>query len=144
MLDPVSGKIQPHPRPINLKNNSIEIVSAFPGARIGPRYRDTRKGTVALAAAPPESVKAAEIPARCRWIVFPTFVSEGDAWCEQISKAESFALIAEQSFNKDRMGEAGFRGLCDLLDHAACYQIGYRSTAEALELINRITSQSRQ
>lgn len=138
LLDPASGTIHPHPRPINLKNNSIDIVSGFPGTRIGPRYQDTRKGTVALAAPPDGSVQAAEIPARCRWVVFPTFVSDGDGWCEAITKAESFALIAEQSFNKDRMGEAGFRALCGMLDQANCYQIGYRSTTEALEMINSI------
>lgn len=138
LLNPGSGDLHPHPRPINLKNASIDIVSGFPGARIGPRYLDTRKGTVALAAPPPESIKAAETPARCRWVVFPSYVTDEESWCEELSKAESFALIAEQSFNKDRMGEVGFKALCSMLDDATCYQIGYRSTAEALHLINSI------
>lgn len=138
LLDPDSGNLYPHPRPINLKNNSIDIVSNFPGAKIGPRYFDTRKGTVAMAAPPLDSIKSAEQPARCRWVVFPTFVTGEDSWCEEISKAESFALIAEQSFNKDRMGETGFKALCAMLDEAKCYQIGYRSTDEALKLINNI------
>lgn len=138
LLDPNSGDLHAHPRPINLKNNSIDIVSSFPGARIGPRYLDTRKGTVALAAPPPDSIRLAEKTARCRWVVFPTFTTDETGWCEEISKAESFALIAEQSFNKDRMGEVGFKALCSMLDDASCYQIGYRSTTEALNLINSI------
>lgn len=138
LLDPASGDLFPHPRPINLKNNAIDIVSRFPGARIGPRYLDTRKGTVALAAPPESSVAAAETPARCRWVVFPTYVGNDTGWCEEISQAESFALIAEQSFNKDRMGETGFRALCNMLNEARCYQIGYGSTEEALALIDGI------
>lgn len=138
LLEPNSGDLHPHPRPINLKNRSIDIVSGFPGARIGPRYHDTRKGTVALAAPPATSISEAENPARCRWVVFPTYVSDEEGWCEEISRAESFALIAEQSFNKDRMGEIGFKALCGMLDNAVCYQIGYHSTEEALSLINGI------
>jgi HprK-related kinase A len=142
LLDPDSGNLSPHPRPINLKNHSIDIVSGFPGTRVGPRYLDTRKGTIALAAPPEDSICLAEQPARCRWVVFPTFVPEGDGWCEEISRAESFALIAEQSFNKDRMGETGFKALCRMLAEADCYQIGYRSTEEALQLIENIRTGS--
>lgn len=144
LLEPGSGDLHPHPRPINLKNRSIDIVSGFPGARIGPRYLDTRKGTIALAAPPPASIRTAENPARCRWVVFPTYVSDEEGWCEEVSKTESFALIAEQSFNKERMGEIGFKALCGMLDDAACYQIGYGSTEEALSLINGICGSADQ
>ncbi len=138
LLDIGSGMLHPHPRPINLKNRSIDIVSVFPGARIGPRYHDTRKGTVALAAPTETSVRAAEEPARCRWIVFPTYAPDEEGWCEELSRAEAFALIAEQSFNKDRLGANGFQALCAMLDGARCYEIGYSSTDEALRLINDI------
>jgi len=138
LLDPASGDILPHPRPINLKNQSIDIVAGFSGARVGPRYLDTRKGTVALAAPPEDSIRQGEDPARCRWVVFPSYAPGEEGWCEEISKAESFALIAEQSFNKDRMGAVGFAALCGMLEDARCFQIGYRSTQEALELINHI------
>lgn len=138
LLDPATVSLAPHPRPINLKNRSIDIVSAFPGSRLSPRYHDTRKGTVALAGPPADSLARGEDPAYCRWVVFPTFIDDGDPWCEPISRAESFALIAEQSFNKERMGVTGFNALAAMLDGAACYQIGYRSTAEALDLVARI------
>lgn len=138
LLEPGSGDLHPHPRPINLKNRSIDLVAGFPGVQLGTRYHDTRKGTVALAAPPSTSIVTANRSARCRWVVFPTYISSEPAWCEEISKAESFALIAEQSFNKDRMGEIGFKALCRMLDDAACYQIGYGSTEEALSLINSI------
>lgn len=138
LLDIDSGTLHPHPRPINLKNRSIDIVSGFPGARIGPRYHDTRKGTVALAAPTEESVRAAEKTAHCRWIAFPTYAPEEKSWCEELSRAEAFALIAEQSFNKDRLGATGFHALCAMLDGARCYEIGYRSTEEALSLIHDI------
>jgi len=52
---------------------------------------------------------------------------------------EAFSLISEQSFNRERMGEAGFDALCALLTDAHCYQISYGSTADGLDLIEQIT-----
>lgn len=140
ILDPASGLMQPHPRPISLKNKSIDIVSTFPAARLGSIYLDTRKGTISHAACPPASIAMAKAPAQVRWVVFPRFDPTGRQRCEEISRAEAFALISEQSFNKERMGETGFDALCDMLTGASCYQITYGSTDDGLRLIESITS----
>lgn len=141
ILAPESGLLQPNPRPISLKNESIGIVAGFPGTALGPAYLDTRKGTVAHAAPPAESTAAAESPARCRWIVFPRFTAGIRTACEEISRAEAFAQIAEQSFNRDRMGETGFHAICAMLDGARCYEITYGSTDDGLALIRELSSQ---
>lgn len=138
ILDPDSGRLLPNPRPISLKNASIDIVADFPGARIGPLYADTRKGIVSHAAIPASSVAAAEHPATCRWVVFPRFRPGASASVEEIPRAEAFALISEQSFNKERMGDIGFSALCALLGGATCFGIEYGSTADGLELIDEL------
>lgn len=139
LIEPDSSTLLPNPRPISLKNQSIEIVRGFSGAVLGEAYLDTRKGTVCHAAAPLASVAQGETPARCRWVVFPKFLAEGGSSVTEISRSEAFSLIAQQSFNKERMGERGFAGLCNLLAGARCFQIGYRSTSESLELIDAVT-----
>lgn len=139
VLDPNSGLMQPHPRPISLKNTSIDVVSAFPEIRLGPVYRDTRKGTISHVACPAPSVAASVERARVRWVVFPRFEANSERSCEEISRAEAFALISEQSFNKERMGEVGFDALCGMLSDARCFQIVYGSTADGLQLIRDIT-----
>ncbi|WP_332673824.1 HprK-related kinase A [Aromatoleum sp.] len=141
ILEPETGELQPNPRPISVKNESLRIVSAFPGATLGPAYSDTRKGTVAHVAPPAASVDAAEQTARCRWVVFPRFTADAPTTCEEITRAEAFTRIAEQSFNRDRMGEAGFHAICAMLDGARCFEIGYGSTADGLGLIRDITSE---
>lgn len=138
ILAPESGKLQASPRPICLKNASVELVSAMPGVTLGPLYRDTRKGTVTHAAAP-ETSQSRPAPAKCRWIVFPHFSATDAPYCEELGRAEAFARIAEQSFNRDRMGESGFRALCAMLNEARCFEIGYRSTDEARAWIREIT-----
>ena len=140
ILDPATGLMQPHPRPISLKNASVDLVSAFPGARLGPIYCDTRKGNISHAACPSASIFSAKQTAQVEWVVFPRFEASSEPSCEQISRAEAFALIAEQSFNKDRMGEVGFNALCKMLDGAHCYQIVYGSTNEGLQLVRDITA----
>lgn len=138
LLDPATGQMLPHPRPISLKNRSIEIVSRFPRSRIGRVYMDTRKGTISHVAVPPTSIALATSPARVHWVVFPRFDDTARRRCDEISRTEAFALISEQSFNKERMGDVGFDALCEMLTGARCFQITYGSTQDALEMINDI------
>jgi len=138
ILDPDSGLLIPNPRPINLKNQSIDIVGSFPGARIGPRYHDTRKGIVAHAAAPAASVAQAEHPGRPRWMVFPRYDASTPMAIERMTRAEAFALIQEQSFNRERMGDIGFSSLCAMLSEVECFRVDYGSTEEGLEAIRTI------
>lgn len=140
ILDPATGLLMPHPRPISVKNQSIDIVGAFPGARLGPIYRDTRKGDISHASCPAASARAAHVPARVGWVVFPRFDRACEPQCEEVSRAEAFALISEQSFNRERMGDTGFEALCALLTGARCYEIRYGSTKDGLALIRSITA----
>jgi HprK-related kinase A len=139
ILDPASGELQPHPRPISLKNASIDVVRGFPGARLGPIYTDTRKGTVTHAAVPPASLAMSDRPARVRWVLFPRFVAGQPAAIEEIDRAEAFKLIAEQSFNSERMGGVGFDAMMALLGGARCFTASYPSTADGLAVIREIT-----
>lgn len=138
ILDPATGTVLPHPRPISLKNASIQVVSALSGARLGPIYRDTRKGDISHAVCPDPSLAATTEAARVEWVVFPRFVADAPSQCEEISRAEAFALISEQSFNKERMGERGFDALCAMLSGARCFETSYGSTDEGLAAIRRI------
>lgn len=139
LLDPVSGLVQPHPRPIALKNRSIDVVRGFAGARLGPIYLGTRKGDITHAACPEQSLALATEPARVRWVLFPRYKAGAAPSIEEIGRAEAFVLISEQSFNNERMGEAGFLALCGLLSGARCFELAYGCTADALALVRHAT-----
>ena len=138
VLDPATGLLQAHPRPISLKNASIAVAAGFAGCRLGPIYRDTRKGDITHAACPEGSVAAAAQPAGVRWVVFPRFDPAAPPVCEEIGRTEAFALISEQSFNNERMGETGFHALCELLSGARCFELVYGSTEEGLAMMRRV------
>lgn len=137
ILDPGSGQLLPHPRPISLKNASIDVARGFAGCQLGPIYRDTRKGDITHVGCPAPSIAAATEPARVRWVLFPRFEAGAAPQCEELSRAEAFALISEQSFNNERMGEAGFSALGDLLTGARCFELVYGSTDEGLALVRQ-------
>lgn len=142
ILDPDTGNLLPHPRPINLKNRSIDIVSQFRGASLGPRFHDTRKGTVAHVGVPDASMRLADRPGRPRWLVFPRYEEGAATQVEEIPHAEAFALIQQQSFNKERMGDVGFDALCSMLSNVRCYSTVYGSTKGGIEGIHRIVGSS--
>lgn len=73
-------------------------------------------------------------------MVFPRFEAGSRPRYDEVSRAEAFALISEQSFNKERMGEVGFDALCAMLADATCFQIVFGSTADGLQLVRDITS----
>lgn len=138
ILDPEQGLLLPHPRPISLKNASIDIVAGFPASRVGTTYTDTRKGSISHAACPPPSMQRAREPARPAWIVFPRFVAGSPLQIESVTRVEAFSWISEQSFNKERMGELGFRSLCDMLSRSECYELSYGSTADGLSGVRTV------
>ena len=78
-------------------------------------------------------------PARVRWVLFPRFVAGQPAAIEEIDRAEAFKLIAEQSFNSERMGGVGFDAMMALLGGARCFTASYPSTADGLAVIREIT-----
>lgn len=137
LLDTASGQVQAHPRPIALKNHSIDVVRAFVGAQLGPVYAGTRKGDITHAACPEDSCARAAEPARVRWVLFPRFQAGAAPQLEEVGRAEAFVRINEQSFNHERMGEAGFAGLSGLLSEARCFELVYGSTADALALVQQ-------
>src|SRR5258707_781745 len=75
VIDVADGSILPLCRPLSLKNRSIATIRDLaPDAVFAPTIADTRKGTLALLRAPPDSVHRMGERATARYILFPRFV----------------------------------------------------------------------
>ncbi|HEY1148709.1 MAG TPA: HprK-related kinase A, partial [Pseudoduganella sp.] len=71
-LDDIS--VVPNPRPVSLKNQSIDVIRRYvPDAVLSPAVRDTVKGTVAHMRAPAASVARSHEPALPAWVIFPKY-----------------------------------------------------------------------
>lgn len=139
-LIPEGGnQIVPIPRPIALKNDSIELMKEFaPDETFGNSFHDTAKGTVAHMRPPKESVVRAGEPARPALVVFPKFEAGSSAGFEPVSQASAFLQMVEYAFNYDFLGIEGFRRMQRLIESSICYSFTYPSLEAALQGFERI------
>jgi HprK-related kinase A len=139
LLDPQHGHVVPLPRPISLKNESIEVIRAFaPRAALGPVVRETLKGSVAHARPPEESVSRDNETALPAWVIVPRFSPGSEACLAPMPKARAFMGLVASAFNYNVHGREGFRTLTRLVDEADCYQFSYGRLEDAIPLFDRL------
>jgi HprK-related kinase A len=132
LYDIGSRRVYGMARPVNLKNQSIAIVHAHtPQAVISAPVADTSKGTVALMKPPAASVLRSREPALPAWIVLPRYQEGSEPLLDPHEKARTFMLLAEQCFNYDIHGRAGFDAIGDLVETCDCYQFTYSRLDDA-------------
>ena len=118
-----SGLLHPNPRPVSLKNTSIDIVrQAVPDAIFSAPVRDTLKGTVAHMRPSPDSLLRADEPAVPGLIVFPRYGSGQVAKLTRLGRGEAFMKMADNSFNYSILGVSGFETMAGLLDRCDCFE----------------------
>jgi hypothetical protein len=131
--------IYPCTRPINLKNESINIIRNFvPNAVFSSIANDTHKGTVSLLKPPQESVKLMQQPAPLHAFVFPKYVAGATAKLSLMNKLEAFQVIIDQSFNYHILGLDAFNIISSLLNQVNCYQFEYSQFDEAINIFDEL------
>lgn len=135
------GQIWPVPRPVSLKNASIDIIrDRSKDIHIGPSFTDTHKGTVAHMRAPRESVEAMHIPARAAWIVFPAYEAGATLSATAISPCQATLKLADDSFNLPLLGKEGFDLLSDVAFGCDAYQFHYSDLDEAIAWFDHLVA----
>ena len=133
LLDPATGRLTASPRPVSLKNASIDIIrQRQPDAVIGPVARNTLKGTVAHLRVSTDSLARAGDTALPAWLVFPRYEAGADLTLTPRGKARALVEIASHSFNHHVHGRAGFEALAALVDRSHCFDLRYSRLDEAL------------
>jgi HprK-related kinase A len=133
LIRPEDGLVQPLPRPISLKNASIDVMRRYqPGGIISPPVSDTVKGTVAHLKVPRESVERAGEPAFPAFIVFPQYSAGAALSLEEMPRAEGFMEVAKNGFNYSVTGAAGFGALATVIERARCFRFRYSVIDEAI------------
>lgn len=139
LICPRSGQIVPIPRPVSLKNQSIDVIQAFaPQLRFGSRVRETSKGVVAHFAAPAEALARSGQLAQPGWVVLPRYVPDLPATLEPLERSRTFMRLVENAFNYDVFGAEGFQMLGTLVSQSDCYSFEYGHLAEAVALFDRL------
>lgn len=138
------GLLLPIPRPISLKNNSIDIIQNFaPDCILGPKLMGTTKGTVAHMKAPHNSIINSHKKAPAKFIIFPQFKSNSSAQLTPYSKGNTLMKLAANSFNYSVLRGAGFAATSRLVDACDCYQFQYSNLEHAVELFDALIENSK-
>ena len=136
MIRPQDGLLQPYPRPISLKNESIEMIARMaPGAQFSRRFDGTTKGTVAFMAAPQEAIAGADVPARPLVVVFPRYIAQAPVEIAPLEKAQAFMRLVDHSSNYLTLLETGFESLARLVEGCDHYALSYSDLDEAVAVI---------
>ena len=139
LIRPADGQVDPWPRPISLKNASIEVIRRWaPDARMSTPVPNTKKGTMAHLRPPTASVERAGEPAMPAWIVFPTFEPEAAARLTRLPRARAFFKLADCSFNYESLGLRGFTTLSRMIDGCDAYEFTYSSLEDAQSLLGAL------
>ncbi len=143
LICPKTGELVPNPRPVSLKNSSIDVISKLePGLRFGSRIEETVKGIVAHFAAPPSALELEHQNALPGWVVFPKFLAGSPTLLQPLEKARALMQLAENAFNYDIFGSEGFDMLADLVDRSDCFTFEYSNLQEAIELFARLADRA--
>ena len=132
LIDIEHGTVVPLPRPISLKNESIDLIARFwSEASMTPVVHDTLKGSVVHVRPPRASVKAFARPAVPGWIVVPAYRADHRLELQTLSKATAFMQLVDSAFNYSFHGRRGFEVLSDLVIASDCYRFMYGGDLEA-------------
>jgi len=137
LLDLSRGRVVPLPRPVSLKNASIDTIRRFsPDAVLSPPVHDTVKGSVAHMKAPTDSVRRAMEAARPRWIVLSRYETGAPALLTPLSKARAFMHLADHAFNYDVHGRKGFELLAEVITDSDCFEFQYGALEDAIAVFD--------
>ena len=135
LIDPTTTRITPVPRPVSLKNASIDVIRQFaPQARFGPVVHETVKGSIGHFSPPPVTVERRQDTALPGWVVLPRFIPGAETQLTPLSKGKALMALADNAFNYHLHGAAGFHALAALVGRCQCFEFSYSRLEEATEL----------
>jgi HprK-related kinase A len=139
LIDPRDGSIAPNPRPVSLKNQSIDVIQRFaPNVHFGSRVSETSKGTVAHFAPSAEALRRVNERARPAWVVLPKYTAGHPTTLRRADRAHTFMQLVENAFNYPVFGAEGFEVLARTVDQALCGHFEYSDVHEAVDLFGRL------
>ncbi len=142
LIDTATQDIIPLPRPVSLKNNSVQVIQNFePSTRFNPEVHDTIKGTVAHMKPPVQSVQRSAESARPGWMVLPRYMADAETTLTDLPKAQALMHLADNAFNYTLHGSTGFHALARLIESSGCYTFTYSRLDEAVAVFDRLAAQ---
>jgi HprK-related kinase A len=134
LIDPDSGLIHPYPRPISLKNASIDVMKQRVSSALFTReFPETAKGRIAYLRPPAEALARMAEPARPVAIVYPRFVAGAPVTLEPLAPSLSLLRFMGGAPSYARMGVRGFNTLTRLISTMPSLDAEYGDSDAVME-----------
>ncbi|NOQ63327.1 MAG: HprK-related kinase A [Methyloprofundus sp.] len=132
------GLLQPMPRPVPLKNTSIQVIQNFEtSAVLGPVYPKTRKGTVSHLQSPTASVEQSNKLVKPAMVIFPRYQEGSETIFEELPAHYAFLKLSTNSFNYEVMGLKGFERVRDMIDSCTCLSLTYSNLDDVIDQLDK-------
>jgi len=133
LVDPDAGTLSPLPRPVSLKNVSIDIIRQRGRDVVyGPEGIDIEHARFVHMKPPASSVQRASEPASPGIVIFPRWRSGAETRFTRVRKAQVLLRLADQSFNYNYLGVRGFNAIADLARRVEGYELEYSDLDDVL------------
>lgn len=144
LIDPTTSRVVPLPRPVSLKNDSVDVIGRFaPSTQFGEVVHETIKGRVAHARPPQNAVLLADQKPLPAWVVLPRYEAGAAAQLTPLSRARAFMALVDNAFNYNVHGRAGFEAFADVIDRCGCHEFTYSSLPEAVVVFDQLAHADR-
>lgn len=139
LIDPARLAILPVPRPISLKNESIDVIRRFVSdAVFSDVVHDTTKGSVVHCKPAADAIGRADEAASPGWLVVPRYETGAAARLEPLPKARAMMKAVESTFNFNIQRRGGFELLGQLVDRSECFEFTYGSLHGAVAMFEEL------
>ena len=141
LIDPDSGRLTPLPRPISLKNASIEIIRRRSADTVfSPEGVDIEGARFVHMKPSHESVRRAREDAAPGWVIVPRWVAGRTTTLERLPKARALLRLTDQSFNYNYLGAKGFECVAELVRRSECYTLEYSDLDDVLTRLESVAT----
>ncbi|MCE0556629.1 HprK-related kinase A [Motilimonas sp. E26] len=130
LIDLSSQQVQALPRPISLKNQSIDVLREYvektqSHGRFSAEFLGTSKGRVALYSVPSEQLAQNQQSYPIKRVLFPRYCQGLHCEVTPISPAQCLMQLADNSFNFAVLGQAAFICLAEVVASSHAYSVDY-------------------
>jgi HprK-related kinase A len=135
--------LMPYPRPVSLKNASVDVVRELAGKdMLSKPLVGTPKGTVAYRRARASDIQAMHEEAIPRLLIFPTFKEKSSVTVSTVEPADAAMRLIAGSPNYQVVGREAFETTMAMMDGLNAFEIRYGNTADSVNLVQDLLGEA--
>lgn len=143
LIDLSNQQVQALPRPISLKNASIEVLQRAVSAQgiaaqFSQRFSGTSKGEIKLLSLPAQYHADSQQTYPIKHIIYPHYHSQQTFSWQPLSAAQSLMQLVENSFNFALLGQAGFDCLASVVEDCQHWVLDYHDVTQVIAQMEQL------